>query len=83
MNEPEPTLEELVEQARLLHRHIQSLNRKMEELHGRHPEVKRFVAYMQVMDEYQKVLDHTLQAVGFVHAVKENDDADVDPDPAQ
>lgn len=64
-----PTIDDFASQVCELHRRIQSVNTKMETLHTQSPQVKRFVAYMQVMDEYQKLMESYLQQTGFMYAI--------------
>jgi uncharacterized protein YydD (DUF2326 family) len=74
-NNPEnPTIDDFASQVKELHRRIQSVNTKMETLNSRSPEVKRFVAYLQVLEEYQKLMEGYLQQTGFMYAIKDSSD---------
>jgi len=67
--EEQLTLPQLIDRTMILHRRVKSLGVKMEQLHKSSDEAKRFLAYMRVLDEYQRALDEHLQLVGFQHVM--------------
>ena len=75
VKDPEnPTLDDFKGQIRELDRRLKSIDGKMNQLHARSPDVKRFVAYMQVMDEYRKLLGAYSQEAGFRFAMEGRDE---------
>lgn len=72
--EIEPTEADLVEFVKRLRRRIMSLDAKLKDLSGRAPDVKRMIAYMTVLDGYQKAMDKNLRVIGYFHALKNEEE---------